>query len=114
MHQRTRETPSWFHGVEGAHRIADLNGIDAIARITDLNGRKPIRVPIQIKSSWIGKQLYYLKHPECWVNGVLVIVIQPALEDEDIRRIAYHMLRKVMQKGIDFEPFLRRYFKWGT
>lgn len=105
---KTAKTPDWFLKVSGVSPSMDIRGIDAMASIRDRNGGTPIKVPVQIKSSYAGLCKYYDKYPGHLDAGVIVIVVHCHRTDDDIRSALYRELKTAYERGSRFDDFLAR------
>jgi len=75
--QRAGKFPAWLRAVMRGSNLADAHGIDFLAR-TSLDF-----IPIQVKSSWVGKEKF---HAQADRRHIICIVINNRLTDEDIFR----------------------------
>lgn len=106
---RTRATPSWYVDTKRASPMFDMKGLDMIARIRRDDDKKPMSVPIQVKSSSRGRRAYYAVHPEAKEVGVIIMVVHDGLSDDEIRSRLYRHLRPFLSVRRDhFKKYLHR------
>lgn len=102
------ETPVWFKKVKRASIDYDMRGVDALAVIVPKDKRRrKIKVPIQIKSSELGKWKYWHEKPLLQMKHVLVIVVNPLMSDDDIRALTFKLLTPYHESGVVFDSFFQ-------
>ncbi len=95
--------------VERAEPWLDVVGrVDAIITLLDLNESRVIRVPVQVKSSYIQKRLFIKNNPEFLRMGGIVIRINERRTDEEIIEELRDKLLAVVRHKIGFESFYAR------
>lgn len=93
---------SFVRSVRKASPRLDKYGVDIIIFLHSLCGKNDIKVPVQVKSSYLGVVDYCKKHPFCVTEGVITIVVNDRFSDDDIRTVLERELKKVQSSGKDF------------
>jgi hypothetical protein len=93
LNEKTKNTPAWFYGIERGTEIHDVHGVDFIVKIwVKGHPQKPMSVPIQIKSSEVGKHEYERKHKRFMKVGGIVYMIRKGVTHDTIRSENYALL----------------------
>ncbi len=66
--------PPWLLTIERASSIMDVQGVDLVARVEYPNQHTGL-MPLQVKISFEGRDLYYTTHPDAYQADVPVVVI---------------------------------------
>jgi hypothetical protein len=103
---KTAVFPDWVLGVDQSSLREDVLGIDAVARIVRVDGTS-VRVPIQIKSSFMGMEQHFRKYPEDWFNRVLVVVVNDDRGDREITTRILEEFRHVRTHRYDYEDIFK-------
>lgn len=108
--KKAESNPEWFGRVRRASKAMDKRGVDAIATIKSHKGSWCV-VPIQIKSSEIGKSYFFQHRTLHETARVPVIVIEEHMTVEEIRKRTFFYLKEVRDIAETFKPFMRQLMK---
>lgn len=100
--------PKWFIELQRASALLDMRGIDAIALVRYPGHDEPIRIPVQIKSSALGRDEYFEKHPDALAARVVAVVIRPEMTAREIRTQLFRRLREVRDDRVFYKEFFLR------
>ena len=104
--ERTERTPDWFVGIKKAAPIWDVRAVDFFLYFQPLKGKKIVKVPVQIKTSDFGAEMFQKKQSPIRKANILLFVVRGEALDNEVRHMTYLALDKLRRKGASFEKFL--------
>jgi hypothetical protein len=81
-------------------------GFDAVVIVRRADHVQHVKVPVQVKSSKIGRSQHFLKYPEHWRKRVPVAVVNELFSDGEIKSWFTVQLNHVRYNTYDFEELL--------
>lgn len=105
---RSLKQRNFVRSVRKAPPTMDKHGVDFIVFIHSLTGKRDIRVPFQVKSSISGVTQYHEKHPLCKEAGVVTVVVNNVLPDEQIISVIRNGLEDIQSTEKDFQQFFAK------
>lgn len=99
--------PDWFCGIVRSSAMFDVKGIDAFAYVRQQRTQNRVKVPIQLKTSRVGIQLFFKQWPEYWQQRVIALNVSPLRSEEEICRALFSELLHVYKGAYDYRELLR-------
>ena len=100
-----KSVPGWLVEIEPATIKQDLKGVDAVVTIRRRADGAKVLVPVQIKSSKVSLNDYFLKRPEYWQLRVVCVVVNERKTDKKVLFQLLDKLDHVQKNRYDYLEF---------